>query len=246
MSTDTGIVMPPAFAPPPHVAPAPPPAPPIIISGLFHIPRGIGNLETFRDWVRSMECPGRARLAWLAGTLWVDLTMEQLYTHNQVKGAVGAGVWNLVTASGQGRYLPDGMMLSNTAAELCTVPDGLFVSYATLQSGRLRQVAGKYTGVVELEGTPDMVLEVVSDSSVAKDTGDLPELYRKAGIPEFWRIDARGPEARFEILRLTETGYVAAQEPDGWWRSAVFNCSFKLMQQADPLGQPQFTLAVRP
>jgi Uma2 family endonuclease len=37
---------------------------------------------------------------------------------------------------------------------------------------------------MELEGTPDWVLEVVSQSSVAKDTKWLRESYHKAGIPE--------------------------------------------------------------
>src|SRR4051812_15201215 len=93
------------------------------------------------------------------------------------------------------------MLLSNVAADLSTVPGGLFVSFAALREGHVRQVPGRHAGVVELEGTPEMVLEVVSDSSVEKDTVRLPELYRRAGIPEFWRVDARG-ELRFEVLRL--------------------------------------------
>ena len=95
-----------------------------------------------------------------------------------------------------------------------------------------------------LEGTPDMVLEVVSDSSVEKDNVLLPPLYQAAGVPEFWRIDARG-ELLFELLRLTPGGYVSAQLPEGWWHSDVFARDFRLVQGADPLGQPEFTLEVR-
>lgn len=244
MSTaEAPVLTAPAVAAPPVSVP-PPAALPIIIDGNLHIPAGIGNLESFRQWARSEECPERVRLAYLAGTLWIDRTMEQLYTHNQVKAQVGAILTVMVNASGQGLYIPDGMQLSNVAADLSTVPDGLFVSYASFQSGRVRQIAGRQPGVIELEGTPDMVLEVVSESSVEKDMVRLPELYRRAGIPEFWRVDARG-ELRFEVLRLTDTGYVPAQEADGWWRSAVFNRSVQMTQQPDPLGQPQFTLAVR-
>ena len=43
-----------------------------------------------------------------------------------------------------------------------------------------------------MEGTPDMVLEILSDTSEQKDLVDLPANYQTAGIPEFWRIDARG------------------------------------------------------
>jgi hypothetical protein len=44
-----------------------------------------------------------------------------------------------VDTSGQGLYIPDGMQLSNTGAGLSTVPDGLFVCFAALQSGQVRQ-----------------------------------------------------------------------------------------------------------
>jgi Uma2 family endonuclease len=242
--SSTTTVTPPTIAVPPAQAPVPG-APAIVIEDRLRIPAGINDLESFRRWARSTECPERGRFAYLNGVFWMDFSKEQLYSHNQVKGAVGAILWNLAVAAGIGRYLPDGMLLSNARANLSTVPDGLFVSYQALQSGRVRQVPGSQTGVVELEGTPDMVLEVVSDSSVEKDTIRLPDLYQQAGIPEFWRIDARGPEARFEILRLSGTEYVPTRQPDEWWRSDVFNRSFRLTQQVDPLGQPVFTLEVR-
>src|SRR5947209_4910846 len=200
MSTETASALVPAVVPPasPSAPAVPvPSAPAVIIDGALHIPRGIGDLESFRCWARSEECPERVRLAWLAGILWVDLTMEQLYTHNQVKAEVGRVVGNLTVDSGQGIYIPDGMLLSNPRAELSTVPDGLFVSFTALEDGRVREVSGRRSGVVELEGSPEMVLEVVSDSSVEKDTVRLPELYARAGIQEFWRIDARGPEPQF-------------------------------------------------
>ena len=93
-------------------------------------------------------------------------------------------------------------------------------------------------------GPPDMVLEVVSAWSVEKDTVTLPGLYHAAGIPEFWRVDARG-ELRFEILRHDAGGYVPTQQPDGWWRSDRFGCFFRLTQGNDPAGMPEFDLEVK-
>jgi len=52
---------------------------------------------------------------------------------------------------------------------------------------------------LELEGTPDMVLEVVSASSVVKDTETLLQLYWQAGIPEYWLVDARGEALEFTV-----------------------------------------------
>jgi Uma2 family endonuclease len=89
-----------------------------------------------------------------------------------------------------------------------------------------------------------MVLEAVSDSSVREDTQEMPELYRRAGITEFWRVDARG-ELRFEILRLTAEGYAPMQEADGWWHSPVFGRRFRLVRQPGALGEPECTLEVR-
>jgi Uma2 family endonuclease len=231
------------------VAPPAPPSPAptacaVVIDERVRIPAGITDLAAFRRWAHSEDFPEQGRIAYLNGTVWIDLTMEQFYSHNQVKAEVGIVLGSLVKALGLGRYGPDGMHLSHPQINLSTVPDGLYASYATLQAGLVQQVPGRHGGVVEFEGTPDMVLEVVSDSSVEKDTIVLPPLYQAAGIPEFWRIDARG-ELLFEILTLTPAGYTGAPLPDGWWHSNVFNRDFLLVQGIDPLGQPDYTLQVR-
>jgi Uma2 family endonuclease len=90
------------------------------------------------------------------------------------------------------------------------------------------------------------VLEVVSPSSVPKDTVELRDRYAEAGIAEYWLVDAREEPARFDVLRLTVRGYAATRrQSGGWLRSAVFGRSFRLGRDADLLGHPQFTLDVR-
>jgi Uma2 family endonuclease len=128
---------------------------------------------------------------------------------------------------------------------LSTEPDILFASWETIRSGRLRWIEGKPNSYLELEGTPDMALEVISRSSVRKDTEILRERYWKAGVPEYWLVDARGPTPRFEMLRHAETGYVAVEPQDGWLFSAVFNRFFRLTQQTNPFGQPEYVLEVK-
>jgi Uma2 family endonuclease len=199
----------------PRARPLPPSAPALVVDGRLHIPAGIADLDSFRWWARSEGCPEHVDVAYLAGTLWVDLEPEELYTHNQVRSEVLGWLHPEAKAQDRGRAFGRGILLSNETADLATIPDGMFVSFDAFRRGRVRQVPDG-PDAVELEGTPDMVLEVVSDSSAEKDTVRLPEIYGRAGIPEFWRIDARGLEARFEILRLTDAGYVPAQEPDGW------------------------------
>jgi Uma2 family endonuclease len=247
MSTVTDPM--PASAPPTPAALLPTAAlvaaPRVVVNGEVHIPAGIVDLESFRRWTHTDDFPTRGRIDYIDGVLWVDVTMEQIYTHVRIKGEFGVVVGGLVRSADMGLFLPDGARLVIPAVGLSTEPDASFVSYGRLDSGQVREVPGRQHGVVELEGTPDMVLEIVSDSSVEKDTQRLPEQYRQAGLPEFWRVDVRGEVVRFEILHLIEGVHQLMAEADGWWRSAVFARSFRLTQQADRRGQPRFVLDVR-
>src|SRR5262249_30225233 len=108
-----------------------------------------------------------------------------------------------------------------------------------------RVVEGRTHGHVELEGTPDMVLEVVSDSSVEKDTVILRQAYAEAGIREYWLVDARQEPLRFDILRLGARGDVASRKRSGWLRSEVFDRWFRLTQQPGGDGFPLWTLEMQ-
>lgn len=241
-----------ATAPGPATPPLPPASPPavtncpVVIPGVVAIPSGILDLDSFRRWAHSEDFPEDVRIAFLDGTLWVDLDMERGFSHNDVKHEIAGVLRRLVRSDRSGRYFGDGMRLSHPAANLSTDPDGLFVTFAAQDSGRVRLVPNSQNvDVVELEGTPEMVLEVVSDSSVEKDTVKLPPLYHRAGIAEFWRVDAR-QELRFEIFRRGDSDWDTTELPDGWWRSAVFARDFRLVAEVDPRGQPWFTLESRP
>ncbi len=90
-----------------------------------------------------------------------------------------------------------------------------------------------------------MALEVVGDWSVVKDFDRLSRLYHAAGVPEFWRVDARDPVS-LEVVRWDITAYIPTQLPDGWWHSSAFGRDFHLTWHTDPLGQPRYTLQCRP
>src|SRR5205807_1516797 len=109
-------------------------------------------------------------------------------------------------------------------------------------AGRVHLVEGMEEGYLELEGTPDMVLEVVSTSSMRKDTVDLRRAYWAAGIQEYWLVDARKEPLTFEILRHGAKGYRAAQRQQGWLRSGVFGKTFRLVRRTGALGHPNYAL----
>jgi Uma2 family endonuclease len=217
----------------------------VIIEDRACIPAWVDDLDSFRRWAHSDEFPERGQFSYLNGEIWVDLSMEELFSHNQVKGAFTFTILGLLEQIPSGRFVLDRMLLSNMAANLSTEPDGLFFFWETLKSGRLRLIEGAVEGYMELEGTPDMILEIISRSSVRKDTERLRELYWRGGITEYWLVDARRSSPRFDILRHTKDGYVATEAQDGWLFSAVFGQAFQLTRQTDPLGRPQYKLQAR-
>jgi Uma2 family endonuclease len=213
--------------------------------GDVRIPMSVVDLESFRWWASSDAFPERGRFCYLDDELWVDLTMEDLFTHNQVKEEFAIVLGGMVKAAQVGWYFPDGARISHPAANLSSEPDGLFVSADAVQANRVRFIESAEGNVIELEGSPEMTLEVVSDSSVAKDTVRLRRQYWRAGVLEYWLVDARRDPLRFDLLHRGRRGFVATRPRGGWLHSAVFGRSFRLTRQPGVLGRPQCTLAVR-
>ncbi len=89
------------------------------------------------------------------------------------------------------------------------------------------------------------MLEVISDSSEQKDMIRLREAYHRAGIREYWLVDARGEEIVFQILSRRKNGYVAVATQEGWQKSKVFGRAFRLDRALDPVGLMEYTLSVR-
>jgi Uma2 family endonuclease len=207
------------------------------------MPNAVLDLEAFRQWARSEAFPDAGRICYLNGEVWVDMSKEQ-FTHNQINGEVTAVLTRLAKRS-RGRFLPDGYLLTNPQANLSTNPDGIYVSEQCLRTREVQFVEGADEGLVELEGAPDMVLEIVSPSSVEKDTITLFELYARAGIREYWLINPLGERLAFSIFRHTSKGYVRRPKEGGWCRSTVLRKQFRLTQRVDSLGYPEFTLSVR-
>ena len=209
------------------------------------VPDHIRDLETFRQWAKSDAFPETGRICYL-GDIWIDLSMEQAFSHNKLKLAFSKTLDDCAEESAGGIFFTDGMLLTNAEADLCTVADGIYVSNESFENNRVKLVPGKDGGFVELEGSPDMTLEIISTSSVQKDTDLLLDLYSKAGVAEYWLADARGDQLKFEIYNATEKGYrLAKPKGKGWIESAVFGKEFRLTRKENRLGHPIFKLETR-
>ncbi len=218
----------------------------VVVENKITIPGWIDSLDDYRRWVESDAYPENGWVSYLDGKIWVDASMEEFLTHNQAKQAFNGMFYSFLVQYPTGRFVPDRMLLVNEAANLSTEPDGLYYHWATMQAGRLRLIPGQNLGYMRLEGTPDIILEIVSDGSKVKDLKTLRDLYRKAQIPEYWLVDARGDGVVFDILRLTNEEYQATPAEEGWLRSDVLGRSFRIERTLDPLGFAQFIVQVRP
>src|SRR5262245_6609389 len=206
--------------------------PAIRINDEVTIPPEVRDLESFCKWMRADGFPEVGRFSYLAGLLWVDMSMEELYGHNQIKIEFFSVLNTLSRAEKKGRFVPDGMWIKNDDADLSTVPDGMFVSYDAIRQGRVQRVKSPRGVLFQLAGSPEMVLEILSATSETKDAELLFQLYWKAGIAEYWLVDVRQGNLRFDLFKHGPKGYVAIRrQAGGWLKSAVFGKSFRLTQE---------------
>ncbi len=219
---------------------------PIRLNGRSTIPPWVGDLNSFREWARSDDFPKEGRFAFLNGTLCADLTTEQLFTHNRVKTRITSVLDQLIADADLGYFFSDRALLSHTASGLSTEPDAFFVSYDSVEAGAARWIEGVSEGHVEVEGSADLTIEVVSTGSVEKDTIVLPQLYFASGVQEYWLIDARGARPTFEMFRRGRRAFIGVRkQAAGWLRSSVLGRSFRLSRSTDRLKRPSYSLAVR-
>lgn len=193
------------------------------------------DLASFRAWAVSPDFPERGRIDFLAGGLEVDMSPEDLHTHGIVKSGIAAVLYGMVVDRGLGEVYIDRARISSPRADLSVEPDVVVVFWETLDSGRLRYIpaaSGEADRYIEMEGAPDLVVEVVSNSSERKDLVRLPPLYAAAGIPELWLVDVRKRAVRFEIRSLGPDGYETVRpDAEGWRSSPRLGRRFRLARK---------------
>ncbi len=155
----------------------------------------------------------------------------------------------LVKETESGELYSDRARVANPAADLSAEPDIVFVSNDALESGRARLVpaaSGKEDDFIEIEGSPDFIVEIVSNRSVVKDTQHLPRAYWRAEIREYWLVDARGEQLAFEVQHRGAHGYeTVVADPGGFQVSRVFAKRFRLTRRRNQRGRWEYDLEVR-
>jgi Uma2 family endonuclease len=211
------------------------------------IPVGALDLDGFCEWAESSAYPERGRITFIDRELLIDMSPEEIETHIKVKDAVNCTLNPFCREHDLGEFLGDGAQIVNKKGRVSNEPDAVFIRYETSESDRARFIERRRRRgqVTRIEGTPDWVLEVVSRSSVSKDTKRLRRNYFRAGIPEYWLIDARGEEIDFKILVRGPRRYVAVPEQNGWFASPLFGRDFRFERSRNRVGRWKYTLHVR-
>lgn len=174
------------------------------------------------------------------------MSPESLETHNKVKGEFTSALVRFVRDHDLGEAYCDRALFTNVAARVSTEPEFLFVSWAASETGRvtLGRRRQRREEFIEIIGKPDMVLEVLSDSSVRKDLVRLKAAYERAGVPEYWVVDARGEQISFQIMTLEGGHYSPAAAADQPQASHVLGARFTLHRTRNRLGRYAYTLEI--
>lgn len=192
----------------------------------IEIPEWICDNASFLRWAESSDAPEKGKIGYHNGIVWIGQPMEQLF-HNEIKAAVASAIMLWARQQGLGKFITDGMLYSHLESEFTTVPDGIFVTKASIANGTVQ--LGKGRRSTKLTGSPDIVVEVVSRSSAKKDLIELRNLYHQAGIREYWLIDSREDEPELVILEWTKRAYRTAASQAGWGKSKVLGGSFRVV-----------------
>ena len=214
----------------------------------FEMPLDLQTLEAFRGWTHGPQFPERGRIDYVEGRIEVDMSPEDLFTHGTPKSDIHAALHRVVRAKKLGHLFVDRTRVASVPADLSAEPDILFVARGSIKSGRVRLIpkaTGEPDRYVELEGAVDLVVEIVSDSSETKDTKRLPGAFFRAGVREFWLVDVRGEAVTFQIRFRGNAGYEMREvDADGFLRSDVFDCRFRLDRTRDEDGFWEYDLRV--
>ena len=218
----------------------------IVFEEQIEVPLTVRSLADFRRWATSDEFPETGRLDFIEGRIEVDMAPEDLFCHGTVKSEIARVLAQRVKCGRLGHLFIDKGRISSPKAGLSVEPDMVFLSHEAIRSGRVHLIpkaGGKPGRYVEMEGAPDLIVEIISDSSVTKDTRRLPTAYFRAGVREFWLVDARGDEPIFSIHHPGTEGFEpVARDAGGFQPSAVFGCRFRLDSARDADGNWEFDL----
>jgi Uma2 family endonuclease len=192
---------------------------------LVSVPFWVVDHASFLRWAESDEAPEKGKINYYHGAVQIDNGAEEIL-HSLIKCEIGVAIMAKFRPIKLGQFYVDGMSFTNYDAAFTSVPDGMFVTRQSWQTSRVQCDQGWRS--TQLHGSPDLILEVVSHSSVTKDLIDMRALYYEAGVKEYWIVDSRVRQPKLQILERCKTGFDERHDSQGWVRSSVLNTECQL------------------
>lgn len=153
-------------------------------------------------------CDEDTRAEWVDGE--VVLMSPENIQHNKLLLFIAYLMGGYIEYHGLGDLYAEGIQVRLAELKRRRLPDLLFVSKHRL--GALR--------TAHLEGPPDLAVELVSPTSVARDYREKFEEYQKAGVREYWIVDPQSEAV--EVHRHGRHGkYERISEKEGKIHSTV-------------------------
>jgi Uma2 family endonuclease len=204
------------------------------------IPASVVDLQSFREWTKSRDFPRKGRIDYIEGNIEVDMSPSNIQRHGLPKTRVGTFIDTFAQSRGLGQVFIDQTRVVSSDPTLSCEPDILFVSWKRIATGEIifRPSANPSDNYdqMEIDGGPDLVVEVLSPSSILKDTQRLKLAYFKAGVLEYWIVDAMGKMPRLIIFRRGKNGFNAVSaDRQGYLRSGVLGIAVKLNCEKGPV-----------
>ena len=177
------------------------------------------------------------------------MSPEDFFTHGTLKSHIAAEIVDRVQELDLGHTLIAETRISSVPGDVSAEPDVVVITHDAFDSGRASLVpkaSHEPDRFVEVEGAPDLVVEIVSDSSVKKDTQRLPAAYFAAGVREYWLVDARGETLLFQIQTRGPHSFVpAAADAAGYQRSEVLDAAYELQRSRHQRGHWVYRLRMK-
>lgn len=144
---------------------------------------------------------------------WIDGEVVKMSNpslrHQQLSRFLTSILQAWVESKEMGEVIPAPFQLKMDFRPSGRQPDIMFVS-----GENLFRLEKQY-----VDGTADLIIEIVSPESLARDTQDKFEEYEKAGVKEYWIIDYRTRTAVF--YNLEEDGKYKLRYPSS---EGIFEC----------------------
>jgi Uma2 family endonuclease len=219
----------------------------LLPDGMVVVPREAATSEGFLEWAARPDFPRRGRITFIDKEIHLDMSPEEIETHNKIKTETNRVVATINLKEKRGQYYSDGVLIHIPEIPLTTEPDGTFVTWRTLKSGRVKLIRRRHRDreYTQVTGTPDWLLEVISRSSFKDDAEVYRDAYHRARVPEYWLVNALAAEIDFRILLYRRKGYIQAPAKGGWQYSPLFERWFRLTRRLADMDLWEYVLRTK-